>query len=210
MLPQVLSKVNRWGEIESAVKIIIYRGHEELEDAIGRHGYPWMRAWAQYDALHLQSPRTWGFEDFTAALREVLTHELTHVVFYQNACNKLDWSFKEIPLWYREGMASYTAEQGYRRPGPAELGKFIKEHPEIKILEEGEKYYNRYKEPVYGIAHRAFEFLIQKFGEEAARRINDNLSHAMPFERAFERATGESLIRFYAKVRELILSPSFS
>ena len=57
---------------------------------------------------------------------ELLTHELTHCLMYQRSATADSWPYKGIPLWFREGMASVTAHQGYRRPHDEDIARYLK------------------------------------------------------------------------------------
>ena len=118
-------RVARWGSFREGVFVHVLPDHAALEDAVARHGYPWLRAWAFGDQVLLQSPRTWicdppaQDDDVT----ELLTHELTHALMYQLMQRGTDpsWAAEEPPLWFREGMASVTADQGRRPIIPAPI-----------------------------------------------------------------------------------------
>src|SRR3954469_18472461 len=77
--------LQRWGAFRVGVALRVYPSHDALEDAVDRHDYPWLRAWAFGDRIFLQSPRTWG--EPTSAVQgelvELLEHELTHSLMYQ-------------------------------------------------------------------------------------------------------------------------------
>ena len=76
--------LSRWGSFRHRVKIRVLPDHAALEDRIGMHGYPWLRAWAFGDQVLLQSPRTWsGLAEDSDELTELLVHELTHALMYQ-------------------------------------------------------------------------------------------------------------------------------
>src|SRR5262249_25966725 len=110
------ARVARWGSFREGVLVRVLPDHASLEDAVDRHGYPWLRAWAFGEQVLLQSPRTWSPGAADDEIAEVIAHEVTHALMYQllqpvgapaNA--------EEPPLWFREGMASVTAGQERRR-----------------------------------------------------------------------------------------------
>ena len=179
--------LSRWGALEEPVTVRVLPTHEALELAADRPGYGWLRAWARYDEVLLQSPRTWGLAGRRAgALDEVLLHELTHCLMYQLASDRLGWGYKRIPLWFREGMASVTARQGYRWPGPAELSRFLRKRPEADPLGAPEALYRDDADVVYGAAHHAFEAFLARFGEDAVRRLLLDMAQGPNFDSAFE------------------------
>ena len=125
-LVKALPCAERWGQLRVPVTVVLHPSHAALEEAVHRDGFAWLRAWARFDTIDLQSPRTWNliFPPTLAEIEELLAHELTHCVMYQRAGTASSWPYKGIPLWFREGMASVTAGQGYKRGGPEPLWAF--------------------------------------------------------------------------------------
>ena len=86
--------------------------------------------WSRYDEVFVQAPSTWGLAGATPAqVDELLLHELTHSLMYQLASDRLGWSRKQIPLWFREGMASFTADQAYRWVTLEEIARHLESFP---------------------------------------------------------------------------------
>jgi hypothetical protein len=190
-LEVAMPRLARWGVLRATVKVRIYPNHESLEAAVNRFDYPWLRAWARFDEVFLQSPRTWGLLGATRRhLEELLTHEMTHCLMYQRSGEDNTWMHKGIPLWFREGMASWTAEQGYRRPGAQDLWRWLRDHPDSDPVVDADAFYQKESEVVYGAAHRAFEFLVARYGEAKVRDLLDRMRDGDPFARAFKRAVG--------------------
>lgn len=189
-LEVAMPRVKRWGQFEAPVFIRIHPTHEALENAVRRVDYPWLRAWARYDSIELQSPRTWGLGRApTSQIVELLTHELTHCLMYQNAGTRSNWMYKNIPLWFREGMASVTAKQGYRRPTDEEIWRWMRATPNADPVADAESLYQKESGIVYGAAHRAFEFLVTRYGDAAVGAIMDAMKAGESFESAFARTT---------------------
>lgn len=190
-------RARRWGEFEAPVFIRIHPTHDALEQAVRRINYPWLRAWARYDTIDLQSPRTWGLVRApTQQLVELLTHELTHCLMYQNAGTRSNWMYKSIPLWFREGMASVTARQGYRRATDEEIWRWMRATPGADPVSDANALYQKEPGVVYGAAHRAFEFLVLRYGDAAVGRVMDAMKAGTSFDAAFARATGVSETAF--------------
>ena len=104
---RALPKLARWGAFDDSVTIVIHPNHAALERAANRSGYDFLRAWARYEQIELQSPRTWTLLGASQSqVDELLLHELTHSLMYQVASDMMGWTRKGIPLWFREGMAS--------------------------------------------------------------------------------------------------------
>jgi hypothetical protein len=226
-LAQAVPRVARWGKLDKEVTITIRHTHAELEEAVRLEGYDWLRAWARYQIIDLQSPRTWtwrGAKD--AQVVEILTHELTHCVMYQTAASEWTWPHKGIPLWFQEGMASVTAEQGshlktseelwsyYSKsiPGagggfPAAVARAARGHSsqDGDPITDPEPLRQDRSDVVYGAAHRAFEFLLARYGEERVRAAISSMRQGRSFEQAFGEAFGISETAFASEFRRYVL-----
>jgi hypothetical protein len=194
------ARVARWGSFREGIHVHLLPDHASLEDAVDRHGYPWLRAWAFGDQVLLQSPRSWS--DAAPAkdeeLVELLTHELTHALMYQlmQTANDPPWAAEEPPLWFREGMASVTADQGRRRLSAGELAAWSAAHPGADLLRPDAALYRDEKDAVYAAAHRAFDLLVQITSEDAVRRVLQQVSTGTSFPDAFRATTGYALEDF--------------
>ncbi len=146
-MPQILQQSIRWDGPRANFEIVIHESHEALEKAVNRLGYPWLRAWTRYDVIHIQSPRTWGLPEWREPFRELMLHELFHLVMYQAVGTPSNWTTRVLPLWYREGMASSASGQSYRRmdleavrnyyvsgAGPVDAGRADVSRPERRRL----------------------------------------------------------------------------
>src|SRR5262249_18531522 len=92
--------IARWGRLSKPVVVSVLPTHAELEHAIKRSGYDWLRAWARYDEVYVQSPLTWSAGGAAQSdVNELMLHELTHCVMYQIAANSHTWTHLFIPLW---------------------------------------------------------------------------------------------------------------
>jgi hypothetical protein len=192
------NRATRWGSFREGVVIRVFPDHASLEEAVDRHGYPWLRAWAFGNQILLQSPRTWSPDAAAqdAELAELLTHELTHALMYQLMQPALAWAAEEPPLWFREGLASVTADQGHRRPSIQELRRWAAANPGADLLRPPADLYRDEKEAVYGAAHRTFELLLRTAGEDAIRDLLRRASSGAAFAEAFRGATGHDLAAF--------------
>jgi len=194
--------LSRWGAFRHRVSIRILPDHAALENRIGLHGYPWLRAWAFGDQVLLQSPRSWiDTAADTDELAELLVHELTHALMYQLAQPREGGFPEEPPFWFREGMASVTAEQGHRRLGADALQRWRRAHPATDLLHPSAELYRTEKEAVYSAAHHAFERLVALNGDRAVRAVLRGVRSGAPFQDAFASATGHSLAAFEADAR---------
>lgn len=229
ILQRAAPRVQRWGRLAHAVTLTIHPSHAALEDAVQRPGYGWLRAWARYQTVDLQSPRTWGlFGVSDRKLEELLTHELTHCAIYQLAGNDLTWMFKEIPRWFSEGVATYTAGQGYRFPGVEDLWRFYdrtlpgsgfgetggdgtRRGPRAPVavygdpIVDSDPIYQDQSDIVYGAAYHAAEFLIARYGEDRVHAVLANMGRGMRFPAAFREAIGISDAEFAADFRRYVV-----
>ena len=194
------ARVARWGSFREGVYVHLLPDHASLEEAVDRHGYPWLRAWAFGDQVLLQSPRSWAAdgEARDEEIVELLTHELTHALMYQlmQPTTEPPWAMEEPPLWFREGMASFTADQGSRRLSSAELASWVAGHPGADLLRPDAALYRDDKDAVYAAAHRAFELLVRIAGEDVVRQVLGRVSAGAAFADAFRTATGYALDDF--------------
>jgi len=183
--------LRRWGGLEQPVAVRIHPTHDALEAAVRRFNYAWLRAWARYDTVDLQSPRTWTMgEAPIEAVTELLTHELTHCAMYQRSGTASDWMFKGIPLWFREGMASVTALQGYRRFTDEEVWMWLRSHPGVDPVADADQLYQSQERLVYGAAHRSFAFLARRYGDASVNALLTYMKAGLGFDVAFRRAIG--------------------
>jgi hypothetical protein len=188
---RALPRLARWGTFDDSVTIVIHPNHAALERAANRPGHDFLRAWARYEQIELQSPRTWTLLGASQSqVDELLLHELTHSLMYQVASDRRGWTRKRIPLWFREGMASYTAEQGYRVPSLEDLARFWRAQPTADPLTQAEPLYQGKSDIVYGAAHHAFTFLVRRYGESTVRAVLHAMSRGPDFPDAFAQAVG--------------------
>ena len=199
-----LLRVGRWGALAAPLTVRLFPDHASLIEAVGGQDYPWLRAWARYDEVLVQSPRTWGI-DYTRQLPELLTHELTHVVMYQRIAQAEDWEDRDIPLWFREGMASYTAQQGYRRGRPDEIGVALGKRPLVDPFEPTTATLRDHKDLVYNSGHWSFTYLVRTRGEEVVGQLLDEVRRGRPFEKSFEHVYGRSSRDFLGRWRTMIM-----
>ncbi|MBX5481189.1 MAG: hypothetical protein IRZ16_04965 [Myxococcaceae bacterium] len=186
-----------WGGVREPVAVYILPSHRALEDAVHRNGYAWLKAWARYEEIFLQSPRTWSvFGARQADVDELVLHELTHTVMYQQAADSTHWARKGIPLWFREGMASYTANQGYRWPTLEDLARFYDDFPGRDPLLDPDPLYQNDSDIVYGAAHHAFTFLVNRYGRDGVKRLLAQMRAGDDFGTAFAGALAISQERF--------------
>ncbi len=184
-------RLARWGKLQEPVTVRIHRDHKTLEEAARRSGYEWLRAWTRYNVLDVQAPDTWSPVPATQQdLDETMLHELTHAVMYQAAADQGGWRQKKIPAWFREGMASYTAEQGYRWPTLEQLARMLEEHPRWEPLLRPEQLYRDEMPVAYGAAHHAFTFLVNRYGEGTVRALLEQMRQGPDFPMAFTTAVG--------------------
>lgn len=203
-IARALPKVARWGKLSFPVVVSVEPTHEHLVRAVDRPGYDWLRAWARFDVIYIQSPRSWSARGATQAqLEELITHELTHCVMYQQAAAPSEWQYKRIPIWFREGMASVTAGQGYRRATLAE----VKRHYaalEADPVSEADRLYKHRSDEVYSAAHHAFAFLVNRYGDQKVREVLAAMRAGRKFDAAFEQAIGLPKERFEREFRRYV------
>ncbi|MBK7864808.1 MAG: hypothetical protein IPJ65_40655 [Archangiaceae bacterium] len=200
-------KVARWGALSTPVELYLMPSHRDLEWAAHRHGYGWLRAWAQYDDVLLQAPSTWSTHEHDVG--ELLAHELTHCVMYQKSATPRDWALKAIPLWFREGMASWTAEQGHRWMSLEDLARVYEEGPGADPIADADALYQERSAAVYAASHYAFSFLMNRYGAPAVEKVMAGMAQGEPFDAAFREGVGLETARFVAEFRRYIVWRAF-
>ncbi len=224
MLDRVAPRLERWGGLAYPVTITIHPSHEALEEAAQSPGYEWLRAWARYATVELQSPRTWEGRVRDRHVEELLTHELTHCAIYQRAGDGVTWPYKEIPRWFGEGLATYTAGQGYRFATVEQLWRFYAralpgaDEPEGAPrrprapgavpgdpLVDPDAIYQDHSDIVYGAAYHAAEFLIARYGQARVDAVLANMGQGMRFPAAFREAVGITDAEFAADFRRYVV-----
>jgi hypothetical protein len=196
-------RLARWGRLLGPVTVRIHPSHRALEEAARREDYDWLRAWARYDVVDVQAPDTWRpIEGTQRDVDELLLHELTHTLMYQVAADQGGWRQKKIPAWFREGMASYTAEQAYKWPSLEQLARTLEENPTWEPLLRPEPLYRDQVAVAYGAAHHAFTFLVRRYGEDTVRSLLEEMSRGPDFPVAFTATVGvppETFLRDFSR-----------
>ena len=178
----------RWGALRSTVDIWVLPTHQRLEDAAARPNDPLLRAWARYDEVLLQAPASWAPRPATPAdLTELMVHELTHCLMFQLSGTQERWSDGQIPFWFREGMASITAHQGYRRMTLEALAQFYDAHPGVDPVTRPDPLDPAREDVLYSAAHHAFTFLLRRYGDRAPTAVLQTMGQGLAFAPAFER-----------------------
>jgi hypothetical protein len=209
-LGRAVPAAERWGRLSGSVVVTIHPTHQALEGAAQRSGYAWLRAWTRYGSVDLQSPRTWSRGMATDdELAQLLAHEITHCVMYRSAASESTWRSVRIPLWFREGMATVTAGER-AHVGPSEIGRFYREAaatsgPAGDPLSEPELLYRSRAELVYGTAQSAFQFLLDRYGEERIRSLLERMAAGSDFGAAFQGAVGIPIVDFEREYRHYVL-----
>ncbi|RKG88821.1 hypothetical protein D7W82_08980 [Corallococcus sp. CA049B] len=200
----------RWGAFQEPVTLVIHPNHAALERAARRSGYDFLRAWARYEQVEVQSPRTWTRAGATQKqVDELLLHELTHSLMWQASATVSDWTKKGIPLWFSEGMASYTAGQGYRVPSLEDLARFLHQYPQADPLARAESLYETENATVYGAAHHAFTFLMERYGEKRVRGVLAAMRGGHDFTGGFQKAIGLPVDAFLRDFRRYVYLRGF-
>lgn len=178
-LPAALPVAGRFGAVRGPVTITIHPTHSALEAAAGKPGYAWLRAWARADSIALQAVRTWTREEITdEELHTLLVHELTHCAMYQAIGPQAD---RNIPIWFREGMAAFTADERFAPPSGAPAGPAS---------------YRDDAPRAYAHAERTFRRLVERAGDAPIRRVLARVRAGARFAEAFRESVGVGVEEF--------------
>lgn len=192
-----------WGKLERPVRVRVFPSHQSLEEAIDQK-YDWLLAWAMFDQLYIQAPRTWDPRKL-GGLPKLLTHELTHVLMFQRCCDANNWLKRPIPFWFREGMASVTATQESWRLRRKELAEFLETELGKQLYQNPEKFLKSFQRQSYSLSHWMFVELLNQCSERRVRsyqRVESllkGMKQGYPFSRAMELACGFTLTQFHAR-----------
>ena len=162
--------------------------HDDLEAAVHRRGFGWLRAWARYDEVIFQAPNTWAASE--ERLGELVLHELTHCLLFQRTGTRDTWKDKQIPLWFREGMAIATANQAHLYPSLEDSAQWLQREPTVDPFADGEALSANKSSEVYGVALHAFSFLQSRYGTARLEQLMEAMRQGDDFEGAFEQALG--------------------
>ncbi len=187
-LAAAVPRLQAWGGLSVPVTVYMLPDHDALERAVGRFGYDWLRAWARYDDVLFQRPATWGARQ--EEVNELVLHELTHCALFQRAGSPESWHARGIPLWFREGMAVWTARQGRLYPSHEDVASWLASAGNRNVFRDGEALSADFYGPVYGYSLHAFTFLLRRFGEARVVATLDEMQRGARFDAAFASALG--------------------
>ena len=215
VVPETAAVLERWGGLRDPVRITVVNSHWELEEMAGRP-LPGISAWARRTQVILSDPRWWPLPAhaqhdpaLAGAIREtqvtmLLKHELTHSLMFQRAGRPPDELEKRIPFWFREGMASLTAQEGAQWPPPESLSQWLARHPDADLLRDGATLARTNAPIAYGAAYHAFDFLVRRYGDATVLRILDGMRVRGSFPDAFRDAVGVSVESFSTDFRRYL------
>ncbi len=210
LLPSIMQHLGQVGQFRYPVLIRIIPTHTELEQQVHRSGYPWLRAWARFDVILLQAPSTWAGVMLQTRVKRLLTHELAHVLMYQTIGEGKDWYKKPIPLWFREGMASYIADQGDSRMSRHDLQKYyLGEDYAGDPISEGHKLVQQHPREVYSVGHWMFEDLVEQAGMDQVLKMLAMMREDLSFREAFRSQFAVTESEYEQNWRETLLAAEF-
>ncbi len=186
--------LERWGGIDAPVTVYLVNTHDDLESAVRKRGYGWLRAWSRYDDVIFQAPSTWTSSD--EVVDELVLHELTHCLLFQRSGTATTWREKKIPLWFREGMAVVTAKQQRLYPSLEDAAHWVEQNPDHNIFVEGEALSEAHYLEVYGFSLHAFTFLERRYGAPHTIALMVAMHAGADFPTAFQQAMGTTLELF--------------
>jgi hypothetical protein len=214
-VPEAARALTRWGGLREPVRITVVNSHWELEEMVGRP-LPGISAWARRTQIILWDPRWWPLPmtarhdpALAAALRRtqvtgLLKHELTHSLMFQRAGRPPADPGDRIPFWFREGMATLTADEGAQWPPPESLSQWLATHPDVDLLRDAPKLARTDPAIAYGAAYHAFAFLESRYGDATVLQILDLMGIRDGFPGAFHEALGVGVESFATDFRRYL------
>ena len=214
-VPEAARALTRWGGLREPVRITVVNSHWELEEMVGRP-LPGISAWARRTQIILWDPRWWPLpptaeQDPALAARiqrtqvtGLLKHELTHSLMFQRAGRPPADPGDRIPFWFREGMATLTADEGAQWPPPESLSQWLATHPDVDLLRDAPKLARTDPAIAYGAAYHAFAFLESRYGDATVLQILDLMGIRDGFPGAFHEALGVGVESFATDFRRYL------
>lgn len=207
-LNEIWPRLGVFGALRAPLTIALYAEQTTIESHAGLSHSPWLRAWATYERIDLQTPSRWQGPCRREHLAALLLHELTHLAMYQRVGTRDDWHKKPLPLWFREGLATFVAGEGDNPYTPERLRDFYlsADYPGDPVL-EGESLLQSHPREVYAASHLFMQALVARHGNEKIGRVLDLLRAGQGFLEAWQNATGTPLAADLADWRGTLLSP---
>jgi len=192
-LPSLLQRTEHWGALKEDVVIRIHASTAAFREYVKQDHPEKLDGWATHRSIDIQSPRAAGVERWRDQLRQVVAHELTHVRFFQTVRLQEDWRRTEIPFWFVEGMAVYTAQmhptrtdwQGLRTAlGGTDLRLLL--NPSPVVVRQRSRL-------AYSIAGVAFGSIMDLKGRKGIREIMKGIAAGETFTDVFRRVYERSI-----------------
>lgn len=193
-IERALPALAGWGGLREAVTVYVVPTHDDLEAAVHRPGYGWLRAWSRFDDVIFQAPSTWTRRD--DVLDQLVLHELTHCVLFQQAADRETWLSRRIPLWFREGMAIAVAGQAGQYPSRSESAAWLVRNPGLDVFADGEALSAGQAVEVYALGYHAYAALERRTGREGLLALIAVMRAGGSFEAAFSRTAGLTVREF--------------
>jgi len=192
-LPRLLEQTGHWGALSEDVIIRIHGSSSGFRDHVKQDHPGHLDGWATYRSIDVQSPRAAGVERWRDRLRQVVVHELTHVRFFQTVRLHVDWRQTDIPFWFVEGMAVYTAQteqsrtdwRGLRRASNGLDLRLLLDPTPIVVQQQSRL--------AYTTAGVAFGEILALKGTKGIREIMGGLSNGETFTEVFRRVYDRSI-----------------
>ena len=129
---------------------------------------------------------------------EIVAHELAHVVLGEAGPN--------IPRWYHEGVAQWLAGERLEMEWVRLLARFASDDALYRFAEltHFPPESQRESSIFYAQCHLFVVHLNERFGEPVHARLLDQLTAGIPFDSAFEKATGQPLAEVENAWREAL------
>ena len=200
-------QLGAFGPLRQPTTITLQPDQATIGARAGLVNSPWLRAWATYSDIELQTPSSWQGPARREHLLTLLVHELTHLAMYQRAGNRADWHRKPLPFWFREGLACYVAGLGDNRFSRERLQAFYlsPDYPGDPIL-EGESLVLSHPREVYAASYYFMQALVERFGRACIGDVLDHIRAGEGFLEAWQNGTGTPFAAVLAEWRGALLA----
>lgn len=199
--------LERWGGLAEPVTVHLVKNHRDLEAAVHRGGFEWLKAWGTYDEVIFQTPSTWTTKH--ELVDQLVLHELTHCLLFQRSGTRENWYLKRIPLWFREGMAIATAAQAPLYPSLEDSALWLERNPTLNPFRDGEELSEKQADAVYGLGLHAFRYLVRRHGDEKVKVLMKAMQAGALFEPAFAEVFSETVEQFQQDFESYLKNRAF-
>ncbi len=187
--------LSRWGRFLRPVTVRTTEDRSALRHAAKATSAVLLCGLADLDSVTLLAPHRWLSAPAHHDLRDVLVHELAHVLLFQR-CTPADRStYAVLPMWMREGQASFAAEG----PPSPNLRRTVAGYTNLAALVAANATaLAAHGAACYTVATLVFAGWLECFGDRRLAALCGQMRRGLSFNQAHQRACGVDVASFEA------------